>query len=172
MKNGITVQSPYLTLQWHQLRNGLYSLDILLFKNKGIFSSFGYDALIQYIEQKHNLTQAKLDRINLSALQEYLCGLTVSHRASTSKVIHDWIPTYSTLCRQGCEHSPLCPRCSKKVKTCEHIRICQHSKANLSRRNLLDTFLGSLVKINAPLCKPKWKVKKGTGKKRQKSMFK
>jgi hypothetical protein len=68
---------------------------------EGIYSAIGYEDLSCYIEQKHNLTPAKLDELNLKALQEYLSALPIFQRASTSKIIHDWIPTSGTLCQRA-----------------------------------------------------------------------
>jgi hypothetical protein len=116
---------------------------------EGIYSAIGYEDLSCYIEQKHNLTPARLDKVNLKALQKYLSALPIFQRASTSKIIHDWIPTYG-LCQQGREYSPLCLRCSTTVETCEHIRTCQHSDAITSRRKLLDAFLSMLLKCHTP----------------------
>jgi hypothetical protein len=50
----------------------------------------------------------------------------------------------------GRERSPLCPRCSMTVETCEHICTCQHSDAITSRRKLLDAFLSTLLQSHTP----------------------
>jgi len=44
---------------------------------------------------------AQNDRINLDALSTYLSALKIQARASTVKLLHNWIPTQSILCRQG-----------------------------------------------------------------------
>lgn len=68
---------------------------------QGICSTLGFSALSSYISQKHAITPEKLQRINLQALHGYLSWQKEYKRATICKTIHNWIPTYSTLCRQG-----------------------------------------------------------------------
>jgi hypothetical protein len=98
-----------------------------------------------------NLNPSKLDKINLHMLQTYMSWLKIFTRASTSKLIHDWIPTYSSFCHQGQEPSPLCPRCLSWVETCEHVRVCPDNAAIQASRKFLLAFLSSMAKIYTPI---------------------
>lgn len=62
--------------------------------------------------RKHDLSPYHIDTINFDALHNFFKSKWVYTRASYSKLIHDWIPTYAYLCRQVREQSPLCPWCN------------------------------------------------------------
>jgi hypothetical protein len=64
----------------------------------GVYSTLGYEDLLNYISKKHLLTPSKLDKTNVIALQGYLSSLKTFQRVSMAKMIHNWIPTYSKLC--------------------------------------------------------------------------
>jgi len=110
----------------------------------------GYHSLAKYISDKHNICDAKLQKVHMIALSKYLSSLKLFQRASIVKMIHGWIPTYGMLCRQGRESSPLCSRCSSTVETWDHVFSCPDSQATTSRREALSTFLSSLVKMGTP----------------------
>jgi len=65
--------------------------------------------------------------------------------------MHDWIPTFGALCRQGRAPSALCPRCLQKVETSEHVRVCQDETAVRSRRSSLTIFLETMVTLGTPI---------------------
>jgi hypothetical protein len=69
--------------------------------SEGIYSTLDYKALASFIEFIHGLHPFTIEGINLYALQHYLNQLKPHKRASTIKLIQNWVPTYSTLCRQG-----------------------------------------------------------------------
>jgi len=69
-------------------------------------------------------------------------------RASMVKLIHKWIPTHASLCRQGREHSPLCPRCGSTVETEDHVFKCPDNNARTQCMDLLQAFLQSLLTVN------------------------
>ncbi len=92
--------------------------------SQNLFWTLGFTSFQTYIRQKHNITPVKLQHVNLDALQWYLSTLKESKRATTSKLIHNWIPTYSILCRQGRAPSTLCPRCLASIETSCHVWQC------------------------------------------------
>jgi hypothetical protein len=116
----------------------------------GFYSIIGYSDLANYKKIKHNLTEPKLQKVHVIALANYLANIQAHHRATLSKLIHGWIPTYSSLCRQGKEPSPLCPRCKSRVESWEHILECPNHQAVESRRDALKTFLSSMFKVGTP----------------------
>jgi hypothetical protein len=68
----------------------------------GFYSSIGFDALFEYVCQKHLLSAAKMERTNRNAQQSFLSSLKLHHHASTIKMLHNWIPTNSSLhCAHG-----------------------------------------------------------------------
>jgi len=117
----------------------------------GFAYAMGYKALISFIEEKHSLSAKKLDKVNLFALSAYLLSLSPFRRASIVKTMHDWIPTYSYLCRQGRHYSPICPRCLLETETPNHVRICSAPAAIHGRKLLLDQYLASLVSLGTPI---------------------
>jgi hypothetical protein len=119
--------------------------------SQGLFSTLGFTTLMDYLQHKHNLSMAKLQNTNLTALQEYLLSLKPHNRATICKQIHNWIPTNSVLCRQGRKPSSLCPQCRQEIETSDHIWSCQQVDAITSRRNFLQLFLKQLLDINIPL---------------------
>ena len=113
----------------------------------GIYSAYGYTALSDYLHQKHNLSPAKMDKVNVLALQSFLSSMKVHKQASIIKMIHNWIPTYSMLSRQGRKPSPLCPRCCTAIETSQHVYKCSQSQAISNWRSFLKKFLSSLLSI-------------------------
>lgn len=113
----------------------------------GIYSAYGYTALSDYLHQKHNLSPAKMDKVNVLALQSFLSSMKVHKQASFIKMIHNWIPTYSMLSRQGRKPSPLCPRCCTAIETSQHVYKCSQSQAISNWRSFLKKFLSSLLSI-------------------------
>jgi hypothetical protein len=77
--------------------------------------------------------------------------MPIFHRASMVKLIHNWIPTYSTLCRQGRETSSLCPRCTLWVETPDHVNQCENKEAIQKRITLLNGFLQLMIKQQTPI---------------------
>jgi len=65
--------------------------------------------------------------------------------------MHGWVPTYTSLCRQGRETSSLCPRYHGRVETVDHIHICAHPWATQCCQTLLHSFLESISKIHTPM---------------------
>jgi hypothetical protein len=135
---GIYATQPY----WHKLTGNL---------DTGFYSMIGYHSPAKYISDKHNICDAKLQKVHMIALSKYLSSLKPFQRASIVKVIHGWIPTYGMLCRQGRESSPLCPRCSSTVETWDHVFSCPDSQAIAFRNEALLTFLSLRVKMGTPL---------------------
>jgi hypothetical protein len=118
--------------------------------DNGIYSTYGYTALSEYLHQKHNLSPTKMDKVNVLALQSFLSSIKVHKRASIIKMIQNWIPTHNILSQQGCKHFPLCPRCSNAVETSEHVYKCSQSQAMANRHSFLKKFLSSLLAIKTP----------------------
>lgn len=65
-----------------------------------MYSAVGFLYLMEFLQHKHGLSEAVMDLVNILALQGYLSSLKLPQCASTVKLIHDWIPTYATLCKQ------------------------------------------------------------------------
>lgn len=86
--------------------------------------------------------------LNTLALQYYLNSLKPHQKASTVKLLHDWSPTYSTLCRQGRECSPLYPRCLYTVETPPHVKECPDLDASKKCQLLLHSFLLDLERLS------------------------
>jgi hypothetical protein len=114
-----------------------------------IHASLGYEALMDYLALKSNLTEAKLARVNSSTRGKYIRGQKPHHRGSTVKLIHGWHPTYATLCRQGQTPSPICPQCSSTVETSTHILVCPCPQATSSRKTILVSLLKALEDIGS-----------------------
>jgi hypothetical protein len=118
-----------------------------------LYYSLGSLHLQQFVTQKYQLTPAKLTltHTNLDALHRRLLTLKIQQRATVSKLIRNWNPTYSALCRQGREPFPLCPRCEGTVKTSSHVMICPHKSAVEQRIEGLHKFLSNLLSIHTPV---------------------
>jgi hypothetical protein len=110
-----------------------------------------WDSTATYIHRKHGLSFSKLQHVNTNALKQYILSLPITKCANIVKVMHGWVPTYASLCRQGWEHSSLCPRCNCRVETVDRIHICAHPSATQCHQTLLQTFLSSLSKMHTPM---------------------
>jgi len=119
--------------------------------DNGIYSAYGYSALQDYLHQKYNLSPAKMDKVNVLALQSFLSSLKVHKRASKIKMIQNWIPTYSMLCRQGRKASSLCPRCSKVIETSKHVYKCSQPQAVSNCSYFLKEYLSHLLLLKTPI---------------------
>jgi len=106
-----------------------------------------YSMMVHYLHTWHDLSKAKIGKINLYALHTLLKHVSIHKWANTVKMMHDWIPTYSTLCRQGREPSPICPRCCLTVGTPSHILVCHDTSATCNQSLYLQQFLFALVKL-------------------------
>ena len=107
----------------------------------GIYSTMGYTNLAEYISKKHNLAYAWLDRTNTAAFKQFISGLKITQCSSIIKLLHNWEPTNSHLCRQGRESSLMCPRCKASIKTSDHYRTCSDTTAMEMRQKFLREFL-------------------------------
>lgn len=103
----------------------------------------GYENTLQYISKKDNISSYHIGGINQHALKKYLLSQKVFTRASTVKLIHGWIPTYVSLCRQGRMHSLICLQCKEHIESSDHIRVCDHPSEKVT---LLDNMLHKLEK--------------------------
>jgi hypothetical protein len=117
----------------------------------GFAYTMGYKELLSYIDDKHSLSSDKWGRVNLFALSSYLLSLSPFRRASVVKTIHDWIPTYSNLCRQGRHNTSICPRCILEVETPNHVQICPAPAVITGCSLSLDHFLTYLVSLGTPI---------------------
>jgi len=99
-----------------------------------------YNLFRLYLHQKHNLSPAKMDKVNTIALQSYLSSLKIHKCASIVKMIHNWIATYRMLSRQGREPSPICPRCGSVIETSDHGYRCSQVQAVTNWRSYLLSF--------------------------------
>jgi hypothetical protein len=114
-------------------------------------SHLSFSTTSSYICMKHNLPTSIIEKINIVALGNYLQDLPFHWRASMVKLIHNWIPTFSSLCPQGRESSPVCQRCQLAVKTPEHVLICGDQKAVTYWSTILHSTLQDLLKIGTPI---------------------
>jgi hypothetical protein len=89
--------------------------------------------------------------MNVYALNQHFSSMKVHHRASVVKMMHKWIPTYSTLCRQGRESSPLCPQCKSQIETWNHVYSCSDPTAMEYHRTALYSFLSTMAQSGAPI---------------------
>jgi len=55
-----------------------------------------YSIMAHYLHTQHDLSNAKIGKINLYALHTLFQHLSIHKWANTVKMMHDWIPTYST----------------------------------------------------------------------------
>ncbi len=110
----------------------------------------GYPPLLNYLQHKHGMCEGKLDCVNLLALQDHLSKLKYRTRALIIKLIHDGIPTYATMSRQGKEKCPLCPRCKSSIEISSHVFSCPHLDAQAAQQEGLNTFLTTLPNIGNP----------------------
>jgi len=81
------------------------------------YSTMGFDNLYNYVSAKHNIPKGALGTCDLQSLKRYLHSLKPQVHSTLVKLIHSWQPTFSTLCRQGRESTPVCPRCNTTVET-------------------------------------------------------
>jgi hypothetical protein len=116
-----------------------------------IMESLGYEATQQFISQKHGLSNALLSKINLHALQTSLKAFRLFHPVNIVKLIHGWNPMYATLCRQGRESSPLCPRCCRMTDITTHFLQCPHPDAVKFQHNALLSMLQTTLKQGTPI---------------------
>jgi hypothetical protein len=117
----------------------------------GYYSTIGYSDLANYLQSKHQLSEAKLQNINLLPLHSHLSSLQPHPRANVAKLMHRWIPTNSSLSCQGRVPSPLCPCCSESLETWDHVFSCLSTPATTVRRSALQTFLSKLANIGTPI---------------------
>jgi len=113
--------------------------------------SLSIQNILEYLKYRHNLDDARIEKINFEVLQVVLSKMPVFRRASLVKLLHRWTPTYSKLCRQGRETSSVCPRCKSRVKTHDHVYQCEDKAALQKRSTLLNDFLYLMVKQNTPM---------------------
>jgi len=118
--------------------------------DEDFYMSMGYTALASHINDRLNISSAKLNRTNLGALSTYLSSLKPPIRASTAKLINNWIPTHSVLYQRGRAPSSLCLRCNSFVETSEHIMSCPNIKVPSSRKSSLDSFLSRMRQAGSP----------------------
>jgi hypothetical protein len=126
-----------------------------------MYSAVGFLYLMEFLQHKHGLSEAVMDLVNILALQGYLSSLKLPQCASTVKLIHDWIPTYATLCKQKRGPCPLCPQCKSAVETSDHVITCPYIDAMIVRANGLRIFLTALKKAGTPsfiLCTLEYKL--------------
>jgi hypothetical protein len=112
--------------------------------NEGILQTLHTEEIISYISKKHNITEDKLYHIDTNGLNIYLKKLRPHTRASTVKLIHQWIPTNDFIHKQHRGESPLCTRCMTHSETAKHILTCQNSDAQKLRTEALYTCLKDL----------------------------
>jgi hypothetical protein len=98
-------------------------LDNRLLDKESICQALNCTLTANYIEQKHNVSLARIERVNLHSLGSYLKALPIHTCASTVKLIHGWSPTYATLCHQGWQHLAICPCCQTTVDS-THLLKC------------------------------------------------
>jgi hypothetical protein len=67
--------------------------------SESIYASLGYDQMLTYIQQKHNISMGLLEKKNTTALEKHLQSLKIFQCASIIKLTHGWIPTYGNLCQ-------------------------------------------------------------------------
>jgi hypothetical protein len=65
--------------------------------NQAVKEALRYKNMLQYIQKKHGLTEALLDKIEAKALGTYLRSIPVHKRTTIIKIIHGWLPTHSFL---------------------------------------------------------------------------
>lgn len=116
--------------------------------NANILVTLYHDAMPEYVSTKHGLTPAKLCDTHTDGLHKYMKRLKPHARASTSKLIHDWIPNQSFLHKQDRTCSSLCPCCESHPETVEHMYQCEDPETLKSRVLKLDEYLQALIKIN------------------------
>ncbi len=108
---------------------------------RDIYSTVGYQDLLSYLTLKYKIPIPVLHKMNHNSLATILTELKPHKRSNLVKLIHGWNPTYSGLCRQGREQSPLCPRCQTRVETEQHIRECPNEEAISFRQAKLRSFI-------------------------------
>jgi len=96
------------------------------------------------LESRHSLTAPKLTHINTNALHPYIESLRIQKRATVLKLLHGWVPTYSSLCCQGRSHTSVCLCCQTFVETSSHVSICPAESAVSQQIEHLRTFLSEL----------------------------
>jgi hypothetical protein len=119
--------------------------------DQGFNHAIGIRDMCAFVTGKHRITQDTLEKVHLAALGSYLSSLPVFQRASTVKMLHNWIPTYGNLCRQGRSETPICPRCLGTVETAYHVLTCSYSAAVICRSEFLHSVLSSLTTFGTPL---------------------
>lgn len=116
-----------------------------------LIEALGFQATMEYISKRRNLSLSDIDHINFHALQKALNTQKVHVRANTSKIVHNWTPTYAHLCQQGHEATSLCPRCFNRVEITNHVYQCPNPETTAKYEALLREFLHSLVAIHTPI---------------------
>jgi hypothetical protein len=109
------------------------------------------ESLLDYIHKKHKICNATLNTINTDGLRSYLNRQSFFQRASTVKLIHDWIPTYVLLHKQGRQDEHICPRCQLAPETATHIMCCSENAATTKRQEILYKMLQKLVNSNTSI---------------------
>jgi len=80
-----------------------------------------------------------------------LSWIPVFFRATLVMLIHNWIPTYASLCWQGREHSPFCPWCHTGIETVEHVIQCNNHMATEHQWSLMQGFLQTMLNAGTPI---------------------
>ncbi len=115
---------------------------------EGILCQLHHEAMEHYIRKKHGLCEGKLKHIHTEGLSNYMRKLKVHQRATISKIIHRWIPTFNVLHKQNRAPSNICTRCNATPETPDHILECTNKEAITARKKLLYEALETLEGIN------------------------
>ena len=113
-----------------------------------VIDKCGDDQQRHYLQNKHNLSEGKVDGVNWPALWQYLKSLTPLCHALQIKLQHNWIPTKGFLFLQGRETCDQRSLCQQAVKTACHVHQCQAPGATQFRSARLATLTRALCGIN------------------------
>jgi len=108
----------------------------------------GETALLQYLTNKHKLSEGKMEGIDWQALARFLRSLSPQQRATQVKLQHNWIPTNSFLYQQRRIQCDKCPLCKSAVETPSHVRWCRFLAAQRYRQDRLSQLEREFKGIN------------------------
>jgi len=104
--------------------------------------------MTQFIQGKHGINEAQLDKIEVTHLGQYLQSQKVHKWATLVKLIQGWNATYKFLHIQNRQGFAICLCCQSCNETKEHVMTCIDDKAISHRIKSVHNLITALSKAS------------------------